>query len=91
MKTKLYILLAALGLAVSAAQGQNNAIRIPDLTVASGNTIQMPVEMENSADIVAIQFTITLPSGLYLTSSEATLTERADGHSLKVKNMTEST
>ena len=91
MKTKLYILLAALGLAVSAAQGQNNAIRIPDLTVASGNTIQMPVEMENSADIVALQFTITLPSGLYLTSSEATLTERADGHSLKVKNMTDST
>ncbi|MGM9826166.1 MAG: hypothetical protein ACI3Z8_06990 [Paludibacteraceae bacterium] len=91
MKTKLYILLAALWVAASAAQGQNNAIRIPDLTVASGNTIQMPVELENSADIVAIQFTITLPSGLYLTSSEATLTERADGHSLKVKNMTDST
>lgn len=91
MKTKLYILLAALWVAASAAQGQNNAIRIPDLTVASGNTIQMPVEMENSADIVALQFTITLPSGLYLTSSEATLTERADGHSLKVKNMTDST
>ena len=42
---------------VVSALGQNNTITIPDVSVAKGKSISLPVNMDNTADVVAVQFT----------------------------------
>ena len=49
--------LCLLMLFVASAWAQKNTLEIPDVTVAQGKSISLPVNMENSADIVAVQFT----------------------------------
>lgn len=67
---------------VISALGQNNTITIPDVSVAKGKSISLPINMDNTADVVAIQFTLTVPNGLNLEPATATLTERSDEHSV---------
>lgn len=67
---------------VVSALGQNNTITIPDVSVAKGKSISLPVNMDNTADVVAVQFTLTVPNGLSLSPATATLTDRSDEHAV---------
>ena len=69
------------------AYGQSNTITIPNVSVAKGKTISLPVNMDNTADIVAVQFTLTVPDGITIIPSSATLTERSDGHVVTFKSI----
>lgn len=77
--------LCLLMLFVASAWAQKNTLEIPDVTVAQGKSISLPVNMENSADIVAVQFTMTTADGVTFSYETARTTERADGHSLTMK------
>ena len=56
--------LCLLMLFVASAWAQKNTLEIPDVTVAQGKSISLPVNMKNSADIVAVQFTMTTADGV---------------------------
>lgn len=77
--------LCLLMLFVASAWAQKNTLEIPDVTVAQGKSISLPVNMENSADIVAVQFTMTTADGITFSYETARTTERADGHSLTMR------
>lgn len=77
--------LCLLMLFVASAWAQKNTLEIPDVTVAQGKSISLPVNMENSADIVAVQFTMTTAGGVTFSTETARTTERADGHSLTMR------
>lgn len=77
--------LCLLMLFVASAWAQKNTLEIPDVTVAQGKSISLPVNMENSADIVAVQFTMTTADGVTFSTETARTTERADGHSLTMR------
>lgn len=77
--------LCLLMLFVASAWAQKNTLEIPDVIVAQGKSISLPVNMENSADIVAVQFTMTMADGVTFSTETARTTERADGHSLTMR------
>jgi len=79
----LTLLLAFVG--VTTAKAQENTISIPNLTVAAGNTISMPVVVTNSTDIVAVQFNITVPDGININTSTTSLTERCSDHAITLR------
>lgn len=83
----LLLIVCVLLSAVSAALGQNNIITIPDVSVANGKTISLPVNMDNSADVVAVQFTLTVPDGLSINASSAALSDRSDNHSVTFRSI----
>lgn len=77
--------LCLLMLFVASAWAQKNTLEIPDVIMAQEKSISLPVNMENSADIVAVQFTISTDMGVYFSYETAQATERTDGHSLVMK------
>lgn len=79
--------LCLLMLFVASAWAQKNTLEIPDVTVAQGKSISLPVNMENSADIVAVQFTMTTADGVTFSTETARTAERADGHSLTMRSI----
>ena len=79
--------LCLLMLFVASAWAQKNTLEIPDVTVAQGKSISLSVNMENSADIVAVQFTMTTADGVTFSTETARTTERADGHSLTMRSI----
>lgn len=88
MKTKnLISTLTLLLLCVLTASAQTNTLGIPNVTVAAGKQISLPVNLDNTADVVAVQFTLTVPQGITLKPSAAILTERVDGHSVTMRSI----
>lgn len=84
MKQKvLAMLLLVVGLMTATAQ--NNTLTIPPVTAAYGKAISLPVNLDNTADVVAVQFTVTVPAGLTLDPGAASLTERAEGLSVTMR------
>ena len=73
--------------ATFAAWGQQNTISIPDVSVAKGKTISLPINLDNTADVVAVQFTLTVPDGISINTASASLTERSDGHSVTFRSI----
>jgi hypothetical protein len=63
----------------------NNRIVIPDVTVQLGQT-QLPVNIENTDEIVAAQFDLTLPTGM-TAEAVGTLSNRGDDHLVTVRSM----
>lgn len=89
MKTRHYIsflLSLLLGIGTLAAQNTGR-LYIPDLTALPGNTLSVPVYVENTTEIVAVQFTLQVPEGATLTSETAALTNRAADHSVTLREM----
>ena len=72
-------------LSSSTVFSQKNEISIPDVSVVAGGTITLPVYLDNTEDIVAVQFTLELAEGFSLQTDAATLTERANAHSIVIK------
>ncbi len=66
---------------------QRNTISTPDVTLGAGSTIPLQVNLDNSADIVALQFSIAMPEGIMLEESSAQVTGRCNGHSIAFKNV----
>lgn len=84
MNTRIRIFtLCALIWGVLSAWAQGNTLTIPDVTVAPGRSVYLPIQMNNTSNVVGVQFTITVQNGITLDTSTATLTERADGHTMK--------
>lgn len=81
--TTLYLLV----LFVASAWAQKNTLTIPDVTVAQGKSIALPINMDNNADIVAVQFTVTASDGITLSSESAKVSERSNGHTLTMRPM----
>lgn len=83
MKTNRLLLILALlciGLG-SAVKAQTNKLYIPSITIQKDRTVQIPVCVDNTSDIVAVQFTLELPAQLALRPEGAVMSEdRSDGH-----------
>ena len=64
-----------------------NKLSIPDVLVAPGGNIELPVNLDNDDQIVALQFTLTVPDGVTIDASASRLTNRCSDHMMRVKNM----
>ena len=87
MKTTHYIsflLSLLLGVGTLAAQNSNR-LYIPELTALPGSTLSIPVYVENTTEIVAVQFTLQIPEGSALTTASAALTNRGADHTVTLR------
>lgn len=66
---------------------QGNKLILPDVTVAQGRSMDLPIQMDNTMDVVGVQFTLYVPDGISLQPETAVLTDRADGHELVFRQM----
>jgi hypothetical protein len=64
-----------------------NKLSIPDVLIQRGGSIELPVNLENDDQIVALQFTLTVPNGFSLDVNSPRTTNRSAGHALRVKKM----
>jgi len=62
-----------------------NRLAVSAITAQTGK-VQLPVSIENTDEIVAVQFDLTLPTGI-TADPTATLSERCDGHAATVQNI----
>ena len=88
MKQLRYIfamLLMALVATGAYAQTQRNRLYLSDITAQLGQ-IQLPVAIDNTDEIVALQFDLVLPAGMTV-SGDIVATYRADGHEASIRNM----
>lgn len=87
MNTRHYIsFLLSLFLSIGTLAAQNsNRLYIPELTALPGSTLSIPVYVENTTEIVAVQFTLQVPEGSALTTSSAALTNRAADHTVTLR------
>ena len=67
---------------ISNVLAQSNTLSIPDVSVLPGKSAVLSVNLDNTADVVAVQFTLTVPDGVTLTMPSDALSERADDHSV---------
>ncbi|MBR6867806.1 MAG: T9SS type A sorting domain-containing protein [Prevotella sp.] len=81
---RIYSLIITLLLTVLGLQAQeSNKLYIPDVSVEAGKQFLLPVCVENTnQEITALQFTLTLPEGVTVSSDAAVMTERTTGHKL---------
>lgn len=80
-KTIFFICVLIWGVISAFAQG--NTLTIPDVTVAPGQSVYLPIQMDNTSDVVGVQFKLTVQNGITLDTSTASLTERAEGHTMR--------
>lgn len=69
------------------AQTTYNTLSIPDIEADNGTTVQLPVNIDNQDEIIALQFDLTLPSGIEAASEAVTLTNRTESHSATARMM----
>lgn len=89
MKKNLFILtlFSLLGLMPSLAQNRN-VLSVPDFTVANTQSIVLPIDLENTSNIVAVQFTMQVPSGVSINTSTARLNAaRKVDHNITFRSM----
>lgn len=89
MKATHYILslLTALAGAVGMKAQDNNRLVLPDLTTLAGTTVALPLNMDNTAEVVAVEFDIQLPEGSTLDPTTSKLSNRAADHAVRFKAM----
>ena len=91
MKNVIMLILVLGSLATGmSAQQRRNVLSIPDATVQIGQ-VQLPIVIENTDELVAAQFDITLPEGVtaqYTSMSGSALasTARAAGHTVVLRH-----
>lgn len=78
------LLIALLGMSLT-AQSQQNRLIVPDVDVQYGEA-QLPINVENTDEIVAAQFDLALPDGITAKLS-GTLSNRGDDHTVSVKHL----
>ena len=72
-------------LTTTALAQTENRLTIPDITAGWGQEVQMPVYMENSNDIVGVQFTLQLPDGVSLRPAGVVKSGRLNSHTVAVR------
>lgn len=86
---RIIYILCSLILGIVSTYAQGNTLTIPNVTVAPGRSISLPIQMNNTSEVVGVQFTLTLPSGISIDPSTAVLSERADGHDFKFSKISD--
>lgn len=92
MKTTRYIIsmLLLMVFAMNAKAQRDNKLMIEDVVVEPGATAQLPVAVVNTDNVVAVEFDLTLPSGITMEQT-AGQTDRMDGHQTTIRNMGDNT
>ena len=87
MRTTRYLLLTLLMalFAISAEAQQRNVLQLPDISTQVGN-IQLPINIENTDEIVGAQFDITLPEGI-TAEPNGVPTNRSNNHTITVSRL----
>lgn len=67
---------------------ESNKLYIPDLIAFKEKTMSLPVYMNNTAEITAVQFTLETPFK-FLSLGTGVLTDRKDDHQIVVKEMSD--
>lgn len=75
LMTLLLLLQGALSLSA-----QENTLSVQDVAVVPGGTMDLPVNLDNTDDVVALQFVMSVPQVLSLSSETAALSARAADH-----------
>ena len=71
----------------SLAQNRN-VLSIPDFSIANSSSVVLPIDLENTSDVVAVQFTMQVPSGISVDAATATLNvARKNGHNMIFRSM----
>ena len=86
---RIIYILCSLILGIVSTYAQGNTLTIPNVTVAPGRSISLPIQMNNTSEVVGVQFTLTLPNGISIDPSTAVLSERADGHDFKFSKISD--
>lgn len=88
MKTTRYLFISLLMtlMSMNTAAQQRNVLQVPDVTTQIGN-VQLPVNIENTDEIVGVQFDLALPAGV-TAEATGTMTSRGDGHSVTISQLT---
>lgn len=89
MNKKIFLLMlfSLVGLIPALAQNRN-VLNIPDFSIANSNSVVLPIDLENTSDVVAVQFTMQVPSGISIDVNSATLsTTRKNGHNMTFRSM----
>lgn len=76
---QLFVLLAALPMTMHA---QTNRIYASDLQLETGEEGMLDIYMENTVDVVGLQFTLTVPKGITLQPQHVVTSERLAQHQL---------
>ena len=85
-KTRYWLLtLCFLTIASTALAQRRNILSVPDTKVSIGQAL-LPVTIENTDEIVGLQFDITLPTAV-TAGNEAVTTNRCDGHTIIIRKM----
>ncbi|MCR5821272.1 MAG: hypothetical protein K6F94_10090 [Bacteroidaceae bacterium] len=90
MKTKHYILFAlAMLMSIGLSHAQNvNKLYIPELTALPGTEITVPIYVDNTDELVAVQFDIAVPENSSLITSSAKLANlRTADHAVTFRSM----
>lgn len=72
MKFFIFTLFTFAWLMPSLAQNRN-VISVPDFSIANSQKVVLPIEMDNTSDVVAVQFTLEVPSGISINTGSAKL------------------
>lgn len=79
---KLLTILAVVFLSALGIKAQTNTLSTPDVTMGSGKEIPLPINLDNLSDIVAVQFTISIPDGLTVRENGISTTDRSSAHDI---------
>lgn len=87
MRIKKYFALIVMGLISMMAWGQNT-LSAPDLIGGAGKSIMVPVSMENTDEIVAVQFNLQLPFSKTSNQNPVLNSSRnTNGHTVSVRSL----
>lgn len=86
-KKTFLLLLALLGSVLTVSAQEVNRLSVSEKRMQRGTETQLTIDMDNLSEIVAVQFTLTLPSGFTITPSSAIITGRGAGHMVTARNM----
>lgn len=72
-----------------AALAQTNTLTVPDVIMNSTGRVMLPIQLDNTSEVVAMQFTLTIPEDFTIEGYNLELTDRMDGHSIRTKQMSD--
>lgn len=85
---KTFLLLLVLLCSVFTLSAQEvNKLSVSEKRMQRGTESALYVEMDNFSEIVAVQFTLTLPDGFSINPASAILTDRGADHMVTARNM----
>ncbi len=87
MKTRKYITMMLLLLAYVTAMAQNT-LKVGSLTGGQGKDVMIPISMENTDEVVALQFDLQLPfDKTYRKDATLSSTRNVNGHTVSVRDL----